>query len=52
MMRTKMFMDSFNTIKGFTISKKIVLNKKKNKGTEDLVNLVKASYLKQLGIEF
>ena len=52
MMRDKIMTDSFRTVKTYSVSKKLVHQNRRAKGTEDLVNLVKNSYLKNLSIEF
>ena len=41
MFREKNYEDSFKSIKTFAVSKGLVLSKRRAKGTEDLVNLVK-----------
>jgi hypothetical protein len=52
MFREKNYEDSFKSIRTFAVSKGLVLSKRRAKGTEDLVNLVKQSYLKNLQKEF
>lgn len=52
MMRDKICTDSFHTVKTYAVSKGLVHQNRRKKGTEDLVNLVKNTYLKNLGIEF
>ena len=51
-MRDKICTDSFRTVKTYAVSKGLVHSNRRKKGTEDLVNLVKNSYLKNLSIEF
>ena len=52
MMRDKISIDSFHTVRSFSVSKGLVYSERKKKGTEDLMSLVRNAYLKQLGIEF
>ena len=52
MMRDKIMTDSFRTVKTYSVSKKLVHKNRRAKGTEDLVNLIRNSYLKNLSIEF
>lgn len=48
MMRGKAINESFSTVRTFAMTKGLVYKNRRNKGTEDLVNLVKQSYLKKL----
>jgi predicted small metal-binding protein len=52
MMRVKICADSFKSVKSFSISKGLVIRKRKAKASEDLFNLVRQQYLKRIGIEF
>ena len=51
-MRGKTVNESFSNIKTYAMTKGLVFRNRRNKGTEDLVNLVKQSYLKNLKVEF
>ena len=51
-MRGKTINESFSTVRTFAMTKGLVYKNRRNKGTEDLVNLVKQSYLKKLKQEF
>lgn len=52
MMRGKAINESFSTVRTFAVTKGLVYQKRRLKGTEDLVNLVKQQYLKNLKREF
>jgi len=48
MMRTKISTDSFKAVRTFAVSKGLVYNNRQAKGAEDLANLIRNAYLKQL----
>jgi hypothetical protein len=52
MMRDKISTDSFRTIRTYSVSKGLVHANNRKKGTEDLVNMVRSQYLKNLNMEF
>lgn len=51
-MRTKISNDSFKALKSFSTSKKLVMQNKRNKGTQDILQLARNRYLKIVGAEF